>query len=167
MTVQELKKEVEGKTVAVVGIGVSNIPLIRFLVQCGARVIAYDRRRAEQLEGYEELQKLGISFVLGENYLDSIAIEAVKVFKTPGIRFDVPALQEAAKRGAEITSEMELFFQLCPAKILAVTGSDGKTTTTSLIYDMLTRAGYTCYLGGNIGHPLIEAVENIMSLIHI
>ena len=161
MTVQEFKKEVEGKTVAVVGIGVSNIPLIRFLVQCGARVIAYDRRRAEQLEGYEELQKLGISFVLGENYLDSIAIEAVKVFKTPGIRFDVPALQEAAKRGAEITSEMELFFQLCPAKILAVTGSDGKTTTTSLIYDMLTRAGYTCYLGGNIGHPLIEEVENI------
>ena len=108
-----------------------------------------------------ELCGLGVETVLGENYLDKIADGTEMVFKTPGVRYDVPALVEAEKNGAVISSEMELFFETCPSKIIAVTGSDGKTTTTSLIYDMLTRAGYTCHLGGNIGRPLVAEVENI------
>lgn len=164
MTTTEWKKNAEGKEMAVIGIGVSNLPLIRFLVNCGAKVTAHDRRTAEQLEEtYYELKDLGVSMVLGEHYLDEISDKADMVFKTPGIRFDVPALQAAEKRGAKITSEMELFFELCPARKIAVTGSDGKTTTTSLIYDMLCRSGYTCYLGGNIGHPLMGEIEEIQS----
>lgn len=161
MTVQEFKNEMAGKTAAVVGIGVSNVPLIRFLVKCGVKVIAYDKREPEQLEEYEDLKALGVTFVLGTHYLDEIAKEAVMIFKTPGIRYDVPALQKAAALGAKITSEMELFFSLCPSRIIAITGSDGKTTTTSLIYDILKRGGYRCYLGGNIGHPLMEEVEKM------
>lgn len=162
MNFDEWKQQIKGKKVAVIGIGVSNLPLIRILVSCGAVVCAHDKRDAAHLgETYEELQKLGVTMVLGEHYLDQIDAEIQTVYKTPGVRYDVPALRAAAERGAIITSEMELFFDLCPCKIIAVTGSDGKTTTTSLIYDMLTRAGYTCYLGGNIGKPLVADLERI------
>lgn len=162
MNMQEWKMQMQGKAVAVVGIGVSNLPLIRVLCSAGAKVTAHDKRTKEQLEDvYEELVTLGIQLVLGDNYLDLISPEVCMVFKTPGIRYDHPALKKAADHGARITSEMELFFELCPAPIIAVTGSDGKTTTTSLIYDMLCRAGYHCYLGGNIGHPLVAELEEM------
>lgn len=162
MTIQEFKNSIKDAAVAVVGIGVSNLPLVRMLAQCGAEICVYDKRTPEALgEVYDELIGLGVSMVLGDGYLDKIADGTKIVFKTPGVRFDVPALLEAAENGAVITSEMELFFETCPSKIIAVTGSDGKTTTTSLIYDMLKRAGYTCHLGGNIGHPLVAEVENI------
>ncbi|MBO5364108.1 MAG: UDP-N-acetylmuramoyl-L-alanine--D-glutamate ligase [Clostridia bacterium] len=162
MDFRDWKKKIKGQNVAVIGIGVSNLPLIRILAEAGAHVTAHDKRNPDQLEdAYGELQKLGVKMVLGEHYLDAIDAEVSVVYKTPGIRYDVPALQKAADRGARITSEMELFFELCPAKIIAVTGSDGKTTTTSLIHDMLKRAGYTCYLGGNIGHPLVEELAGM------
>ena len=162
MNFDEWKQQIKGKKVAVIGIGVSNLPLIRILVSCGAAVCAHDKRDAARLgETYDELQKLGVTMVLGEHYLDQIDPEIQTVYKTPGVRYDVPALRAAAERGAVITSEMELFFDLCPCKIIAVTGSDGKTTTTSLIYDMLTLAGYTCYLGGNIGRPLVAELMNM------
>ncbi len=149
--------KIKGCKTAVIGIGVSNLPLIRLLVSCGACVTAHDKRNPEQLgDLYGELQEMQVQLVLGEHYLDEIAPGTEIVYKTPGVRYDMPALQRAAKEGARITSEMELFFECCPCRIIAVTGSDGKTTTTSLIYDMLKRAGYTCHLGGNIGHPLVE-----------
>ncbi len=160
--VSEFNKKINGLPVTVIGIGVSNLPLIRFLIERGAKVTAHDKRTAEQLgETYAELQKMGVRMVLGEGYLDKIGGDIKMIFKTPGVRYDNPAILEAIERGAELTSEMELFFELCPADIIAVTGSDGKTTTTSLINDMLTRGGYKCYLGGNIGRPLIGDVEEI------
>ena len=162
MTIREWKKQMNGKEVSVLGIGVSNLPLIRLLAECGATVNAHDKRTPEQLEDvYRELTDMGVKMVLGEGYLDAISSTASMIFKTPGIRYDIPVLKDAAKRGVKVTSEMELFFELCPAPILAVTGSDGKTTTTSLIYDMLTRAGYHCYLGGNIGHPLVAELDEM------
>lgn len=160
--VREFDEKIRGKRVAVIGIGVSNVPLIKFLLKHGANVVAHDRRDKEQLgDTYDELNQLGVDFVLGEHCLDKIDDSVEVVYKTPGVRFDVPALKEAVKRGAELSSEMELFFELCEADIIAVTGSDGKTTTTSLINDMLSRAGFKCYLGGNIGRPLIDEVEDI------
>lgn len=162
MTIQEFKKSIKDVKVAVVGIGISNLPLVRMLAQSGAEICVYDKKTSEALaEVYDELVGLGVDMVLGDGYLDKIAAGTRLVFKTPGVRFDVSALVEAARNGAVITSEMELFFETCPSKIIAVTGSDGKTTTTSLIYNMLKRGGYTCHLGGNIGHPLIAEVENI------
>ncbi len=164
LNIQEFKKSVKGKKIAVVGIGVSNLPLVRMLSECEAKICVHDKRTADKLgEVYDELLSMGAELVLGDNYLDEIANDTQMVFKTPGIRYDVPALLKASENGAVVTSEMELFFETCPSKIIAVTGSDGKTTTTSLIYDMLKRAGYTCRLGGNIGHPLVAEVENIKS----
>ncbi len=160
--ISEFNKRINGAVAAVIGLGVSNMPLIRFLTAKGAKVIAYDKNTAEKLgETYAELEKLGVSAVLGEHYLDKIDERAEIIFKTPGVRYDAPAILEAMERGAELSSEMELFFELCPCEIIAVTGSDGKTTTTSLIADMLNRGGFKCYLGGNIGHPLIEDVESM------
>ncbi|MGE4284188.1 MAG: UDP-N-acetylmuramoyl-L-alanine--D-glutamate ligase [Clostridia bacterium] len=108
---------------------------------------------------YDDLEDLGVRFSLGENYLEHIEQEII--FKTPGMRYDIPELAAAKQRGSIITSEMEVFFDLCPAPIIAVTGSDGKTTTTTLIHKILVQEGHTCWLGGNIGTPLLSQIENI------
>ena len=161
MTIQEFKKSVKGKRIAVIGMGVSNLPLVKMLAESGAFVTVHDKRDAAALDDFEELSKMGVSFVLGDGYLDKIGDGTEYVFKTPGVRYDVRAIAKAAENGAVVSSEMELFFEVCPSKIIAVTGSDGKTTTTSLIHEMLKKGGYTCHLGGNIGHPLVADVENI------
>ena len=155
-----LKKYVCGKNITVVGIGISNMPLIRFLAENGARVTACDKKTQEELgERAEELTNLGVSLVCGEHYLDKLSGDII--FKTPGMRFDHPALEHARSNGSVVTSEMEVFFEVCPAKIIAVTGSDGKTTTTTLIYKILTESGFKCHLGGNIGHPLLCETDSI------
>lgn len=150
----------KGKRVAVLGIGVSHRPLIRLLCRWGAEVTACDRK-ADAVEPAlkNELAGLGVSFSLGEGYLEGLDHELI--FKTPGMRFDLPELIRAEQKGSVITSEMEVFLELCPAKIIAVTGSDGKTTTTTLIHELLIRAGHKCRLGGNIGKPLLPEIEEI------
>lgn len=153
-------KGIQGKRITVIGIGVSNLPLIKFLAQNGAIVTACDRREEDELaDERAQLGKYSITYRLGDNYLDGI--DADIIFKTPGMRFDTPALVQARERGSLVTSEMEVFFDLCPAKIIAVTGSDGKTTTTTLIAQMLQREGHTVWVGGNIGKPLLGEVEQI------
>ncbi|MEE0944519.1 MAG: UDP-N-acetylmuramoyl-L-alanine--D-glutamate ligase [Clostridia bacterium] len=155
-------ERVKGKKIAVIGIGISNVPLIKFLIKQGAKIWAYDKKEKEQLgQIYTELSELGVCFNLGESYLDEINEDII--FKTPGMRYDNPALLKARERGAWITSEMEVFFDVCPAKIIAVTGSDGKTTTTTLINKFLVAAGYKTRLGGNIGRPLIGEIDEITS----
>ncbi len=162
MNVTEYKKNVKGRKISVIGIGVSNIPLIRFLVEGGAVVTAHDKKDAEALgDAYTELASLGVNFVLGEDYLKKIPEGTDVIFKTPGLRGDVPELVAAREKGIEVTSEMEFFFELCPCEIIAVTGSDGKTTTTTLIGEMLKEEGYTCHIGGNIGKPLVAELENM------
>ncbi len=155
---EAFKENIAGKRVSVMGIGVSNKPLIKMLLECGAQVVARDRRE-DISSDFMPLIKMGARFVLGEKYLDNI--EADVIFRTPGMRPDLPELLEAKKQGAKITSEMELFFELCPCKIIGITGSDGKTTTSTLIYNLLTEEGYTCHLGGNIGNPLLPQVETM------
>ena len=162
MNAAEYKKSIKNKKISVVGVGVSNVPLIKFLLEGGAKVCAHDKRTPEQLgEVYDELKELGAEFVLGDHYLKNIPDDTEIIFKTPGLRPDASELLEAKKRGVEISSEMELFFELCPCRIIAVTGSDGKTTTTSLIGEMLKKEGYNCYIGGNIGKPLMGEVEKM------
>lgn len=160
MTADDFKKEVSNKDISVIGMGISNRPLIKYLLRLGARVTAYDMRNREKLgKVYDEFSALGVKIVCGENYLDNLAGEII--FKTPGLRFDHPALLFAKENGSKITSEMEVFFDICPANVIAVTGSDGKTTTTTLIHKMMTEAGYNTYLGGNIGNPLLTEAENM------
>lgn len=156
----EFKYNVAGKNITVIGIGISNLPLIKYLVSLGANVTACDRRSAEDLgENYTELENLGVKFNLGDGYLNNLSGDMI--FKTPGMRYDVPELLKAKENGSIVTSEMEVFFDVCPSHIIAVTGSDGKTTTTTLIHKMMTDAGYKTWLGGNIGNPLLTDTEKM------
>lgn len=154
MTLHQYLDTLKNKTVAVVGIGVSNTPWLRRLLQEGIRVTACDKRSRDALGALaEELEKAGCRLQLGENYLQGLNQDVI--FRTPGLRPDVPELLAAKARGSEITSEMEVFFEVCPCTLLAVTGSDGKTTTTTIIAELLKAAGKTVHVGGNIGNPLL------------
>lgn len=159
MTLQEYIASIQDKSVAIVGIGVSNTPLIELLARSGIRVTACDRKSREALGSEaERLEALGVSLKLGDGYLKDLTQDII--FRTPGLRQDVPELLAAVDRGSIITSEMEVFFQVAPCTLIAVTGSDGKTTTTTLIAEFLKAAGKTVHVGGNIGHPLLcEAGE--------
>ncbi|GAA0745207.1 UDP-N-acetylmuramoyl-L-alanine--D-glutamate ligase [Clostridium oceanicum] len=157
----EFKEYIKGKKTAVVGIGVSNKPLIHFLAKLGAKVSGFDKKTKEDLgETYNELTNIGVKLVLGENYLDNLKGYDV-IFKTPSMRMDIPELLSAKEEGAYITSEMEEFIKYCPAKVLGVTGSDGKTTTTTLAYEILKKHGYKTWVGGNIGTPLFSNIEEM------
>lgn len=160
-TIQDYLSSLKGKRVAVLGIGISNTPLIKMLLRAGISVTACDKNGREQFEHRaEELESLGAELRLGPDYLTSLDHDVI--FRTPGIRPDLPQLLAARERGSLITSEMEVFFQTCPCRIIAVTGSDGKTTTTTIIAGLLKAAGYTVYVGGNIGRPLLPDVDGMM-----
>lgn len=157
----EFKDFIKGKRVAVVGIGVSNIPLIRFLVKLGAGVTAFDKKNREELGDLaKEFDKLSVVLELGEGYLDRLTGFDV-VFKTPSMRIDCDALVKVKNEGAYITSEMEEFVRYCKGKVYGITGSDGKTTTTTIISKLLKEAGYKTWVGGNIGTPLFSDIEEI------
>ena len=148
------------KRIAVLGLGVSNRPLVRLLLDFGCQVTGCDKTPREKLDGEVlELEKAGCTLHVGENYLDGV--EADVVFRTPGMHPANPAIQALVSRGAQVTSEMEVFFEVCPCTILAVTGSDGKTTTTTLVSEMLKAEGKTVWLGGNIGTPLLPLVRQM------
>lgn len=157
---KEYIESIKDKRVSVLGIGVSNTPLIKLLAEGGVRVTAHDKKTREQMGDLAgELEAIGVELVLGPDYLSHV--DGDIVFRTPGLRPDVPALLEAAQRGAEITSEMEVFLSLCPCTVIAVTGSDGKTTTTSVTAELLKAQGYTVFVGGNIGTPLLDRVDEM------
>ncbi len=153
----------KGKKVAFVGMGVANVPCAEFMARLGAEVYACDQRNKEYIgiEICEKLEKLGVKFSLGDSYLD-ILPDMDLVFRSHGILpFQNPWIGECIERGQKVTTEMEIFFKLCPAKIFAVTGSNGKTTTTTLIAKMLEKQGIKVYLGGNIGKALMPELETI------
>ena len=154
MRFEEYLSSLQNKTVAVIGIGVSNRPLIELLLSRGVAVTACDKKDRGALGALaEELEGKGCRLQLGPDYLKDLTEDVI--FRTPGMRPDLPELTAAVERGSLLTSEMEVFFEVCPCPILAVTGSDGKTTTTTIIAELLRAAGKTVHLGGNIGHPLL------------
>lgn len=153
---------INGKTIALCGIGGSNLPLIRLFKKYGANVLACDKRERETLgENAELAEQYGAVLRLGEGYLDDLRADII--FRTPGMKYYMPELVKARQQGTAVTSEMEVFFDLCPCKIVAVTGSDGKTTTTTIISEILKAQGYTVHLGGNIGRPLLPDIETVGS----
>ena len=148
------------KRIVVLGLGVSNRPLVRLLLSYGCTVTGCDKTPREKLDAEVlELEAQGCRLQVGENYLDGLSADLV--FRTPGMHPNIPALEALRNSGAQITSEMQVFFQLCPCTILAVTGSDGKTTTTTLISEMLKAEGKQVWLGGNIGTPLLSKVKEM------
>ncbi len=158
--IEKFKESVKDKNITVLGIGISNLPLIKYLAAHGANVTARDKsRRKDMAETADELEALGVKLIFGDGYLKGLSGDII--FKTPGIRYDIPELLRAKAEGSVVTSEMEVFFDVCPSHIIAVTGSDGKTTTTTLIHKMMTKAGYKTWLGGNIGNPLLTDAEKM------
>ena len=162
MTFESYLATLRGKQVAVIGIGVSNIPLIKLFLKKGIAVTACDKCEREAYDNQPlllELEALGATLHMGAGYLDDLTQDVI--FRSPGIRPDILAFEQAKANGAVITSEMEVFFHVCPCKTIAVTGSDGKTTTTTIIAKLLEAAGYHVHLGGNIGRPLLPDIESI------
>lgn len=159
----EFLNSIKSKKIAFVGMGVANVPCAKWLASKGIEIYACDKRDEEYIgkEICSKLRSLGVHFSLGENYLDVLP-EMDIVFRSHGILpFQNKWIGECIERGQKVTTEMEVFFSLCPSKIIAVTGSNGKTTTTTLISEMLKADGKTVYLGGNIGKALMPELENI------
>lgn len=155
--IDEFKQNIKGKKVSVIGIGVSNIPAIKYLKSLGANIIARDKN--EQVP--DELKSIdGIKYILGDKYLEDLN-DSDYIFRSPGVKPFLPEIEEAVKNGVILTSEMETFIHLTDATIIAITGSDGKTTTTTLTSLFLKEAGKNVYVGGNIGTPLLDKVEQI------
>ena len=160
MTFEQYFTGLRGKRIAVLGLGVSNRPLVRLLLEFGCDVTGCDRTPREKLDAEVlELETLGCQLRCGDTYLEGV--EADVLFRTPGMHPGNPAIRALAEKGAYVTSEMEVFFEVCPCNLIAVTGSDGKTTTTTLISEMLKADGKTVWLGGNIGTPLLPLVRQM------
>ena len=162
MTLDEYVNSLKDKRIAVIGAGVSNMPLIRLLLDNGCDVTVCDKRSPEEMgDDGAELLRRGAKLKLGPDYLEGVATDVI--FRTPGLMPFDEHLVAAKEQGSVVTSEMEVFFSLCPCRTIAVTGSDGKTTTTTVISELLKAAGYTVHLGGNIGHPLLCDVPKMRS----
>ena len=160
ITIDQKLEQFKNKKIAVLGLGVSNRPLVRMLLEAGCTVTGCDRVPREKLDAEVlELENSGCTLSLGGTYLDNV--EADILFRTPGMHPGHPAIEALRSRGAQVTSEMEVFFEVCPCDIIAVTGSDGKTTTTTLVSEMLKAQGRKVWLGGNIGTPLLPLVRQM------
>ena len=156
---KEYSSNYKNKYVGFVGMGVSNLPVIRLFIEAGAKCIVRDKSDLSGKDFYVELKDKGVEFIVGESYLDNI--HESLLFLSPAVRPDLEGLEQARQNGTRVTSEMEEFFRLCPCKTFGVTGSDGKTTTTTLIAKLLEAQGYKVWLGGNIGINLFATLDNI------
>ena len=158
MDKERFLNSLKGKRITFAGIARTNMPLIELFLKYGAIVTARDKKTDLGANG-ERLRELGVTMITGEKYLDDITEDML--FRAPGMPYYLPGLNKARADGVAVTSEMEVFFDVCPCRIFAVTGSDGKTTTTSIIAEFLKAEGKTVHLGGNIGRPLLPIINEI------
>lgn len=156
--INSLSELVKGKTVGILGLGVSNLPLAKLLINEDCKLVIRDKKELSG-DALEFTKKNNVKTVIGEEYLDNIDEDVV--FRSPGIMYTSDAIQKAIKSGVLVTSEMEVFFELCPSAIIGITGSDGKTTTTTLISEMLKAEGKKVFIGGNIGEPLLPRLNQM------
>lgn len=158
----EFNKYLQGRKVAIVGLGVSNIPLIDYLHNLKSVVTVFDGREIDDIDKniIDKVVNYGMSFSFGSGYLEKLVGFDI-IFRSPSCLPTVPELAAEAERGAIITTEVEMVIELAPGLVIGVTGSDGKTTTTTLIYEILKQDGYNCYLGGNVGTPLFTKIEEM------
>ena len=152
---QEFNEYIRYRKVAIIGLGVSNIPLLDYMYEKKAKVTIFDERNIEKISKdiMDKITNYGFDFFLGENCLENLQGFDI-IFRSPSCLPTKPELETEENRGAIVTTEIEMLMKMCPCKVIGVTGSDGKTTTTSLINEILSNAGYKTFLGGNIGTPL-------------
>lgn len=161
-SLERYNKSLENKKIAIIGIGVSNIPLLEYFYNNKASITIFDNKTLDKLDQnvINLIEKYNINYSLGENNLSKLKGFDI-IFRSPSCRPDRPELIEEKRRGAVVTSEIEMLLKLCPGTVIGITGSDGKTTTTSLIYAIIKEKGYDCYLGGNIGIPLFTKLKDM------
>ena len=159
----EFEEYIKNRKVAIIGLGVSNLPLIDYFHDKKSIVTVFDSREIGEIpkEIIDKVTNYAMEMSLGKGYLNKLHGFDL-ILRSPSCLPTVPELEEEANRGAIVTTEVELLMKMCPAQIIGVTGSDGKTTTTTLIYEILKKAGYNCYVGGNIGIPLFTKLHEIM-----
>lgn len=159
---EEFNNYLVNRKVAIIGIGVSNIPLLEYFNKKSAKVSVFDRRNIDDIDKniIDTISNYYMGMSFGEDYLSRLQGFDI-IFRSPSCRPDTKEIVKEVERGAILTSEIEMLMQMCPGTIIGVTGSDGKTTTTSLIYEIIKQKGYNCYLGGNIGVPLFTKVEEM------
>ena len=155
----EFQAFLKNKRIAIIGLGVSNLPLLDYLSQFTDKLVVFDKKEVSQIDSeiMDILLEKKIEYVLGKEYLQKLK-NFDMIFRSPSCRPDLPEIAQEVERGAILTSEIEMLLKLCPGKTIGITGSDGKTTTTSLIYEILKEKGYNCYLGGNIGTPIFTKI---------
>lgn len=155
----EFQAFLKNKRIAIIGLGVSNLPLLDYLSQFTDKLVVFDKKEVSQIDSeiMDILLEKKIEYVLGKEYLQKLK-NFDMIFRSPSCRPDLPEIAQEIERGAILTSEIEMLLKLCPGKTIGITGSDGKTTTTSLIYEILKEKGYNCYLGGNIGTPIFTKI---------
>ena len=159
---EEFNEYIKFRKVAIIGLGVSNIPLLDYLYKKKANVTVFDERNIDDIskEIMDKITLYNFTFHLGENCLENLKGFNV-IFRSPSCLPTRVELQEEANKGAIVTTEIEMLMHMAPCKVIGVTGSDGKTTTTSLINAILQKAGYNTYLGGNIGTPLFTKLNEM------
>lgn len=159
---EDFESKLKNQKIAVIGLGVSNIPLIDYLYQKNTNVTVFDDREEEKLEQnvINKIKDYGFKFYLGKGNLNNLKGFDL-IFRSPSCLPTKLELIEEKNRGAIVTTEIEQLIKMAPCKIIGVTGSDGKTTTTTLTYEILKNAGYKVYLGGNIGIPLFTKLREI------
>ncbi len=153
---EEFNNYIKNKKVAIIGLGVSNIPLLDYLHNLGSKIMVFNNKPIDN-SILDKIYDYKIDYSFGENYLSKLTGFDI-IFRAPSCRPDLPEIQKEVERGAILTSEIELVLELCPGTTIGITGSDGKTTTTSLIYEILKEENLNCYLGGNIGIPLFTKI---------
>lgn len=158
----EFNGYLRNRKVAIVGLGVSNLPLLDYLYNIGARITVFDKRNVEEFSRQimEKITTYHIEYYFGGDYLSYLKGFDM-IFRSPSILPTTPELAKEKERGAIVTTEIEMFMEICPCKMIGVTGSDGKTTTTTLIYHILQEGGYHCFCGGNIGTPLFTKLPEV------
>lgn len=159
---EEFNQYIKFRKVAIIGLGVSNLPLLDYMYGKKARVTVFDERNIESIskEVMDKITNYGFEFSLGKNCLEKLKGFDI-IFRSPSCLPTRLELQQEEKRGAIVTTEIEMLMKMCPCKIIGITGSDGKTTTTSLIYSILQKSGYHTFLGGNIGTPLFTRLSEM------
>lgn len=159
---EEFNNYIKNKRVAIIGLGVSNISLIEYLYNLGANIVLFNNKPIDKLDSniLDKIYEYKVDYSFGENYLSKL-IGFDVIFRSPSCRPDLPEIEKEVERGAILTSEIELVLEMCPGTTIGVTGSDGKTTTTSLIYEILKEENLNCYLGGNIGIPLFTKIADM------
>ena len=161
---EEFENYIKQKKVAIIGIGVSNIPLLDYFKRLNAYVTVFDEREENEISpiAMEKIKKYGFNYIFMKNCLDKLEGFDI-ILRSPSCMPDKPQIVKEVEKGAILTSEIELLLKLVPCKVIGITGTEGKTTTSNLIYEIIKKSGKRCFLGGNMGKPLFTQISSINS----